>query len=158
MRNHYGVLIFLIVTLTISLIGIGLTKVQIGTAQQQQPQSNLTSTEQQHLLNGISFQMENVTFTHHTATVNGIQLHYVIGGKGEPLVLLHGYPQSWYEWRYIMPALAKKYTVVAPDLRGFGDSSKPMTGYDGKTIAEDIYQLMTQLGFNKIFLAAHEGR
>src|SRR4029453_14891488 len=142
MRSHYSVLIFLIVTLTISLIGIGLTKVQIGTAQQQQPQSNLTSTEQQHLLNGISFQMENVTFTHHTATVNGIQLHYVIGGKGEPLVLLHGYPQSWYEWRYIMPALPKKYTVVAPDLRGFGDSSKPMTGYDGKTIAEDIYQLM----------------
>jgi pimeloyl-ACP methyl ester carboxylesterase len=47
-------------------------------------------------------------------------MHYVIGGKGEPLVLLHGYPQSWYEWRYIMPALAKNYTVVAPDLRGFG--------------------------------------
>src|SRR4029453_6218934 len=156
MRNHYGVLIFLIVTLTISLIGIGLTKVQIGTAQQQQPQSNLTSADKQHLLEGISFQMQNVTFTHHTATVNGIQFHYVIGGKGEPLVLLHGYPQSWYEWRYIMPALAKKYTVVAPDLRGFCEFLKPMDGDDGKNIAEDIYQLMNQLGFNKIFLAAHD--
>jgi pimeloyl-ACP methyl ester carboxylesterase len=79
-----------------------------------------------------------------------------MGGKGDPLVLLHGYPQSWYEWRYVMPALAKFYTVVAPDLRGFGDSSKPLTGYDGKTTAEDIYQLTKLLGFNKIFLAAHD--
>jgi pimeloyl-ACP methyl ester carboxylesterase len=64
-----------------------------------------------------------------------------MGGKGDPVVLLHGYPQSWYEWRYVMPDLAKKYTVVAPDLRGFGDTSKPMTGYDGKTIAKDILAL-----------------
>ena len=156
MRNHYGVLIFLIVTLTISLIGIGLTKVQIGTAQQQQPQSNLTSIEQQHLLNGISFQMENVTFTHHTATVNGIQLHYVIGGKGDPVVLLHGWPETWYEWRHVMPALAKNYTVIAPDLRGLGDSSKPPTGYDGKTVAEDIHQLVDKLGFKTIFLVGHD--
>ena len=53
--------------------------------------------------------------------------------------------------RHIMPALAKNYTVVVPDLRGFGDSSKPVTGYDGKTTAEDIYQLTSQLGFNQIF-------
>jgi pimeloyl-ACP methyl ester carboxylesterase len=52
--------------------------------------------------------------------------------------------------------LAKNYTVVVPDLRGFGDSSKPLTGYDGKTTAEDIYQLMTQLGFSQIFLVAHD--
>ena len=140
-------------TISVSLLGIGLN--HIGIAQPGQSQ-NLTSADKQHLLEGISFQMENVTFTHHTATVNGIQLHYVIGGKGEPLVLLHGYPQSWYEWRYIMPALAKFYTVVAPDLRGFGDSSKPLTGYDGKSTAEDIYQLTKLLGFNKIFLAAHD--
>jgi len=156
MRSHYGVLIFLIVTLTISLIGIGLTKVQIGTAQQQQPQSNLTSTEQQHLLNGISFQIDNVTFSHHMATVNGIQLHYVIGGKGDPVVLLHGWPETWYEWRHVMPALAKNYTVIAPDLRGLGDSSKPPTGYDGKTVAEDIHQLVGKLGFKTIFLVGHD--
>jgi pimeloyl-ACP methyl ester carboxylesterase len=84
-------------------------------------------------------------------------MHYVIGGQGDPVVLLHGFPQSWYEWRHIMPALAKNYTVVAPDLRGFGDSSKPVTGYDGKTTAEDIYQLTSQLGFNQqILLVAHD--
>jgi pimeloyl-ACP methyl ester carboxylesterase len=128
--------------------------------QQQQLQANQTFTpsveEQQQLLEGISFQLDNVTFSHHMASVNGIQMHYVIGGQGDPVVLLHGYPQSWYEWRHVMPALAKSYTVVAPDLRGFGDSSKPTTGYDGNTTAEDIYQLVSQLGFSNIFLAAHD--
>jgi pimeloyl-ACP methyl ester carboxylesterase len=90
------------------------------------------------------------------ASVNGIQLHYVIGGQGDPIVLLHGWPETWYEWRHIMPALAKKYTVIAPDLRGLGDSSKPLTGYDGKTVADDIYQLVTQLGFKTIFLVGHD--
>ena len=145
--------LFIAIAVSVSLLGIGLN--QIGIAQPSQSQ-NLASTEKQHLLEGISFQIGNVTFTHHTATVNGIQLHYVMGGKGDPLVLLHGYPQSWYEWRYVMPSLAKFYTVVAPDLRGFGDSSKPLTGYDGKTTSEDIYQLTKLLGFNKIFLAAHD--
>ena len=58
---------------------------------------------------------------------------------------------------HIMPALAKNYTVIVPDLRGLGDSSKPVTGYDGKTTAEDIYQLITQLGINEqILLVAHD--
>ena len=126
------------------------------TSAEQQPQSNLTSAEQQLLTEGNSFEIDNVTFSHHTATVNGIQLHYVMGGKGDPVVLLHGYPQSWYEWRHVMPALAKNYTVIAPDLRGFGDSSRPLTGYDGNTTAEDIYQLISQLGFSNIFLVAHD--
>jgi len=68
----------------------------------------------------------------------GVILHYVIGGHGAPVVLLHGWPETWYAWRYVMPALAKNYTVIAPDLPGLGDSSKP-TGYDGKTVAEDIH-------------------
>ncbi|MFZ0567851.1 MAG: alpha/beta fold hydrolase, partial [Nitrososphaeraceae archaeon] len=98
--------------------GIGLNL--SGTAfAQQQPQTNFTSIEQQQLMDGISFEIDNVTFSHHTASVNGIQLHYVIGGQGDPVVLLHGYPQSWYEWRHIMPELAKNYTVIAPDVRGF---------------------------------------
>ena len=146
----------LIVIAIISVFGVGLSQAKIVIAQQQQqPQVNLTSTEQQHLLDGISFQIDNVTFSHHMASVNGIQMHYVVGGQGDPIVLLHGWPQTWYEWRHVMPALAKNYTVVVPDLRGFGDSSKPLTGYDGKT-AEDIYQLMTQLGFSQIFLVAHD--
>jgi pimeloyl-ACP methyl ester carboxylesterase len=76
-------------------------------------------------------------------------LHYVIGGKGDPLVLLHG-------WRHVMPALAKNYTVIAPDLRCLGDSSKPPTGYDGNTVAEDIHQLVGKLGFKTIFLVGHD--
>jgi pimeloyl-ACP methyl ester carboxylesterase len=83
-------------------------------------------------------------------------MHYVIGGQGDPVVLLHGYPQTWYEWRHVMPALAENYTVIVPDLRGFGDSSKPVSGYDGNTTAEDVYQLVSQLGFGKIFLVAHD--
>jgi pimeloyl-ACP methyl ester carboxylesterase len=93
------------------------------------------------------------TFSHHFAMVNGIRLHYVIGGKGEPLVLLHGWPHTWYQWNQVLPALAKLYTVIVPDLRGFGDSAKPLSGYDSKTFAEDIYQLVKQLGFQRIFLA-----
>ena len=86
-----------------------------------------------------------MTFSHHTVPVNGIQIHYVIGGHGDPVVLLHGWPETWYAWHKVMPALAKNYTVIAPDLRGLGDSSKPLTGYDGKTLAEDIHQLVTQV-------------
>jgi pimeloyl-ACP methyl ester carboxylesterase len=128
--------------------------------QQQQMQANQTfspsAEEQQQLLEGISFQIDNVTFSHHTASVNGIQMHYVMGGQGDPIVLLHGWPMTWYAWRHVMPDLAQNYTVIASDLRGLGDSSKPVTGYDGKTVAEDIHQLVTQLGFNTIFLVAHD--
>src|SRR5215210_652230 len=128
---------------------------------QQQLQANQTFTpsveEQQQLLEGISFQIDNLTFTHRMAIVNnGTQIHYVKGGQGDPVVLLHGWPETWYAWRNIMPALAQNYTVIAPDLRGLGDSSKPPTGYDGKTVAEDIHQLVTQLGFNTIFLVGHD--
>ena len=147
---------FIVIAISISLIGIGLSQVQIVIAQQQQAQVNLTSTEQQHLLDGISFQIDNMTFSHHMATVNGTQIHYVIGGHGDPIVLLHGWPETWYSWHLVMPALAKNYTVIAPDLPGLGDSSKPLTGYDGKTIAAIIHQLVAQLGFKTIFLVGHD--
>ncbi len=96
------------------------------------------------------------TFTHHTAEVNHVRLHYVMGGKGEAIVLLHGWPTTWYEWRQIMPALAENYTVVAPDTRGLGDSSKPVTGYDKRTLAADIYNLVQKLGFAQINLVGHD--
>ena len=126
--------------------------------QQQESQVNLTSSisKQQSNLLGTSFDIYNMTFSHHMASVNGIQMHYVTGGQGDPVVLLHGWPQTWYEWRHVMPALAKNYTVIVPDLRGLGDSSKPTTGYDGNTTAEDIYQLVSQLGFKDIFLVGHD--
>ena len=130
-------------------------------SQQQQMQANQTFTpsaeEQRQLLEGISFQIDDVTFSHHMASVNnGTQIHYVIGGQGDPVVLLHGWPETWYAWHKVMPDLAKNYTVIAPDLRGLGDSSKPPTGYDGKTVAEDIHQLVTQLGFRTIFLVGRD--
>jgi pimeloyl-ACP methyl ester carboxylesterase len=92
-------------------------------------------------------------FTSHFAFVNGIRLHYVMGGKGDPLVLLHGWPHSWYQWHRVLPALAEHYTVIAPDIRGFGESSKPVYGYDSRTEAEDIYQLVNKLGFQRVFFA-----
>ena len=97
-------------------------------------------------------------FTEATTHVNGIELHYVIGGSGEPLVLLHGWPQTWYCWHGIMPALAKRYTVIAVDLRGAGGSSRPepAAGYDARTMAEDLHQLVQQLGFNSIRLVGHD--
>lgn len=95
-------------------------------------------------------------FRHHTASVNGVRLHYVIGGQGDPLVLLHGWPQTWYEWRHVMPALAERFTVIAPDLRGLGDSSKPLAGYDARTTAGDVRELVRQLGYSRIFLAGHD--
>ncbi|MFL6422781.1 MAG: alpha/beta fold hydrolase [Nitrososphaeraceae archaeon] len=142
-------------TITFLLIGI----ITIGTLFVFIPvlnQNHTVMAQQQQQPTGNSFQMDNMTFSHHTASVNGIQLHYVIGGHGDPVVLLHGWPETWYAWHKVMPALAKSYTVIAPDLRGLGDSSKPPTGYDGKTVAEDIHQLVTQLGFKTIFLVGHD--
>jgi pimeloyl-ACP methyl ester carboxylesterase len=125
--------------------------------QQQQSPANQRAFDIERPIEDLSFKIDNVTFSHHTASVNGIQMHYVIGGQGDPVVLLHGWPQTWYAWRHVMPALARNYTVIAPDLRGLGDSSKPVTGYDGNTTAEDIYQLVSQLGLGqKIYLVGHD--
>jgi pimeloyl-ACP methyl ester carboxylesterase len=128
-------------------------------SQQSSNQTISPAKQQPFETKDISFDIDNVTFSHHMATVNsGVQIHYVIGGghRGDPVVLLHGWPQTWYEWRHVMPALAKNYTVIVPDLRGLGDSSKPVTGYDGKTTAEDIHQLVAQLGFKDSFLVGHD--
>jgi pimeloyl-ACP methyl ester carboxylesterase len=95
-------------------------------------------------------------FSHHTADVNGVRLHYVRGGQGDPIVLLHGWPQTWYEWRHVMPGLAQQYTVIAPDLRGMGDSEIAANGYDKRTLASDIYELVRQLGFRQILLVGHD--
>jgi pimeloyl-ACP methyl ester carboxylesterase len=95
-------------------------------------------------------------FKHQSANVNGIKIHYVIGGKGEPLVLIHGFGQNWYMWNRLLPELSKHFTVIAPDLRGVGESDKPASGYDKKTMAGDIHELVKQLGYNSIHLAGHD--
>ncbi|GEC77953.1 alpha/beta fold hydrolase [Flavobacterium aquatile] len=97
-----------------------------------------------------------INFKHATANVNGVNIHYVIGGKGEPLVLVHGFGQNWYMWNRLLPELSKHFTVIAPDLRGVGESDKPATGYDKKTMAIDIHELVKKLGYNKINLAGHD--
>lgn len=98
----------------------------------------------------------NQKFSHHTTIANGVNLHYVIGGEGVPVLLWHGFLETWYCWRKVMPALAEKYTVIAPDMRGYGDSDKPDSGYDARTLAEDFRQLIAQLGFKQIYIAAHD--
>lgn len=94
---------------------------------------------------------------HHRARVNGILLHYVTAGSGEPVVLLHGFAQTWLEWRRdVIPALARDYRVIAPDLRGIGDSDKPVSGYDKRTLAEDVWQLLRHLGIARFRLVGHD--
>jgi pimeloyl-ACP methyl ester carboxylesterase len=98
----------------------------------------------------------NTTFSHRKTIVNGTQLHFVIGGSGPGLLLLHGWMGSWYSWRKVMPLLAKHFTVVAPDARGYGDSVKPYAGYDGITIKEDLRQLMAQLSLSRCYVMGHD--
>jgi len=95
-------------------------------------------------------------FTNGTVEVNGTTIHYVIGGKGEPLVLLPGWPETWWTYHKIMPELAKHYQVIAVDLRGMGSSSKPADGYDKKTMAKDIHELLLKLGHDKAYIAGHD--
>lgn len=91
-----------------------------------------------------------------TARVNGIRMHYVAAGAGPLIMLLHGWPQTWYCWRKVIPALAERYTVVAPDLRGYGLTDKPASGYDKRTMAADIRALVHHLGFEKAVLLGHD--
>ena len=90
------------------------------------------------------------------ADVNGVRLHYVIGGQGEPLVLLPGWPETWWTFHKLMPTLARHYTVIAVDLRGMGSSSKPASGYDKKTMAADVHALVAALGYGKASVAGHD--
>jgi pimeloyl-ACP methyl ester carboxylesterase len=95
-------------------------------------------------------------FKNEYAQVNGVKLHYVIGGKGQPLLLIHGFGQNWYMWARIMPELSKHFTVIAPDMRGVGESGKPKGGYDKKNMATDMHELMKKLGYKHINLAGHD--
>ena len=101
----------------------------------------------------------DAAFTHHFVSVNGVKLHYVkggTGGKGDPLLLVHGYPETWHTWRHMMPALAEHSTVIAVDMRGMGESEITATGYDKRNVAEDLHQLMDSLGIRKFKLVAHD--
>jgi pimeloyl-ACP methyl ester carboxylesterase len=90
------------------------------------------------------------------AVVNGLKLHYFAAGQGEPIVLLHGYAENSHMWRPLIAELAKTNSVIAPDLRGFGQSDKPPGGYDKKTMAQDIHALAVSLGYKRVRLAGHD--
>jgi epoxide hydrolase 4 len=97
------------------------------------------------------------TWEHRDIITNGIRMHYVTQGSGPLIVLLHGFPEFWYSWRYQIPFLAEHgYTVVAPDLRGYNDTDKPRTGYDVATLTRDIAGLIHGLGQEKAIIVGHD--
>lgn len=97
-------------------------------------------------------------FEHRYALVDGVRIHYVTGGNpaGDTLVLLAGFPQSWYAWRKVMQLMGSKYHIFAPDLPGQGDSDRPATGYDTRSLADKVHGLLSQLRMTRYFLAAHD--
>jgi pimeloyl-ACP methyl ester carboxylesterase len=95
-------------------------------------------------------------FTSRLVEVNGLRLHAVTGGNGPALLLIGGWPQTWYAWREVMPALARRRTVVAVDSRGAGLSDKPDDGYDAGTLAADLVALMAALGHDRFDVVGHD--
>jgi pimeloyl-ACP methyl ester carboxylesterase len=85
-----------------------------------------------------------------------VTLHAVVGGDGPALLLVHGWPQTWYAWRHVMPALAEDYTVIAVDQRGIGLSDKPAGGYDTRTLGNDLVALMDVLGHDRFAVVGHD--
>ncbi len=100
-------------------------------------------------------------FTQKRLRANGVDIHTLIGGSGPPLLLLHGYPQSHLIWHRVAPELAKQFTVIATDLRGYGSSEKPVglpdhSNYSKRVMAQDQLETMRQLGFPSFFLCGHD--
>lgn len=94
---------------------------------------------------------------HHYVRLDGLTMHFVTAGEGPPVVLLHGFPQTCYEWRALIPELARRHLVIAPDLRGLGDSTRPESGYDKRTVAGDVWQLVHgELGIDRFCLVGHD--
>jgi haloacetate dehalogenase len=89
-------------------------------------------------------------------TRDRVRIHYRRLGRGPGMVLLHGYPQTGHMWRKVMPALAERFSVVAPDLRGYGDSDRPRTGYDKRTMAADVADVVAALGLAPVVLVGHD--
>jgi pimeloyl-ACP methyl ester carboxylesterase len=96
------------------------------------------------------------TFKSRFVRAGGIRQHAVIGGEGPPLLLVHGWPENWYAWRLLMPALARDFTVIAVDQRGIGLTDKPQEGYDTATLARDLVALMGALGHQRFAVVGHD--
>jgi pimeloyl-ACP methyl ester carboxylesterase len=96
------------------------------------------------------------TFTSRYIDTGGLRQHAVIGGDGPPLLLVHGWPENWYAWRLLMPALARDFEVIAVDQRGMGLTEKPRDGYDTGTLAADLIALMDALGHERFAVVGHD--
>jgi pimeloyl-ACP methyl ester carboxylesterase len=120
---------------------------------------NYSSSSDRHIVT-IDWKAFWTTFRHGTALVDGVHLHYVEGGSGTPVLLIPGWPQSWYAWRYVMPRLiAAGYRVIAVDPRGMGESDRPAQGYDLGTVAAEIHRFVETLGLlehGPIAVAGHD--
>lgn len=95
-------------------------------------------------------------FASASAVVDGVRLHYVVGGTGRPVFLLPGWPETWWSYHKIMPGLARGHRVFAIDLRGMGSSDHPAGGYDKKTMAQDLSDLARQLGLERVDVVGHD--
>lgn len=100
--------------------------------------------------------MDEPRLSHHTTHVNGIRMHYAEAGNGPPVLLLHGFPETWFCWRHQIPALAEHYRVIVPDLRGYGATDKPATGYDKRTMARDVRELLRHLDIPRAAIVGHD--
>jgi len=96
------------------------------------------------------------TFTSRYIDTHELRQHAVIGGQGPPLLLVHGWPENWYTWRLLMPALARDFEVVAVDQRGVGLTDKPQDGYDTGTLAGDLAAMMDELGHRRFAVVGHD--
>jgi pimeloyl-ACP methyl ester carboxylesterase len=95
--------------------------------------------------------------THHQVRARGVEFHYAEAGSGDDVVLcLHGWPQHWFEWRHLMPALSDRYRVIALDLRGFGWSEAPRDGYEKENMADDVLAVLDELGIERVKLVGHD--
>lgn len=99
--------------------------------------------------------MGDQEFTHREATVNGLRMHYVDDGDGEPVIFLHGFPESWYSWRHQLRALRDRYRVIAPDQRGY-NLTEARGPYDTATLEADILCLMDHLGIERAHIVGHD--
>lgn len=100
--------------------------------------------------------VENSGWYHRFVETNHVRLHCVMQGEGDLVVLLHGFPEFWYSWRYQIPVLARHFKVVVPDLRGYNDSDKPEHGYDLNTLSADIRGLIESLGYARAHVVGHD--
>lgn len=93
---------------------------------------------------------------HRFIDLPGLRMHVAEAGSGEPILLLHGFPQHWWEWRDVIPGLAERYRVICPDLRGAGWTDVPPTGYTRDHLVDDLVALLDVLGIERMRLVSHD--